>query len=112
MRESFLFKKDNRLYFSVWYEDPEYREEINVRELKDNFVKMINDDWALLTAGKTDDFNTMTVSWGGIGELWSKDVCFIFIRPQRFTYEFTEREELFTVSFFGEEHKKALEARL
>ena len=44
--------------------------EINIRELKDNFVKMISNDWALLSAGKKDDFNTMTVSWGGIGELW------------------------------------------
>ena len=55
------------------------QKEINVRELKDNFVKMISDDWALLTAGTTDDFNTMTVSWGGIGELWGKDVCFVFV---------------------------------
>ena len=30
--ENFLFRKDNKLYFSEWYEDPEYREEINVRE--------------------------------------------------------------------------------
>lgn len=31
-RESFLFRKDNKLYFSEWHEDPEYREEINIRE--------------------------------------------------------------------------------
>lgn len=84
------------------------RKEINVRELKDNFVKMINDDWALLTAGRTDDFNTMTVSWGGIGELWGKDVCFVFVRPQRYTFEFMEKNDYFSLSFFGGEHKKEL----
>ena len=89
-------------------ENQDEDKEINVRELKDNFVKMISDDWALLTAGKADDFNTMTVSWGGIGELWGKDVCFVFVRPQRYTYEFLEKEEYFTLSFYGGEFKDAL----
>lgn len=51
---------------------------------------MISDDWALLTAGKEGDWNTMTVSWGGVGELWGKDVVFVFVRPQRYTLEFME----------------------
>ena len=82
--------------------------EINIRELKDNFVKMISNDWALLTAGTKDNFNTMTVSWGGIGELWGKDVCFVFVRPQRYTYEFMEKNDYFSLSFFGGEYKKEL----
>lgn len=82
--------------------------EINIRELKDNFVKMINDDWALLAAGTKNDFNTMTVSWGGIGELWGKDVCFVFVRPQRYTFEFMEKNDYFSLSFFGGEYKKEL----
>lgn len=82
--------------------------EINIRDLKESFVKMISNDWALLTAGNTDSFNTMTVSWGGIGELWNKDVCFIFVRPQRYTYEFIEKNDYFTLSFFGGEYKKEL----
>lgn len=84
------------------------QKEINIRELKDNFVKMISNDWALLTAGKENDFNTMTVSWGGIGELWNKDVCFVFVRPQRYTYEFMEKNDYFSLSFFGGEYKKEL----
>ena len=84
------------------------QKEINIRELKDNFVKMISNDWALLTAGKSDDFNTMTVSWGGIGELWNKDVCFVFVRPQRYTYKFMENNDYFSLSFFGGEYKKEL----
>lgn len=59
--------------------------EINVRELDRSPIQMISDDWALLTAGKEDDWNTMTVSWGGVGELWGKDVVFVFVRPQRYT---------------------------
>lgn len=84
------------------------QKEINIRDLKDNLVKMISNDWALLTAGKSDNFNTMTVSWGGIGELWNKDVCFVFVRPQRYTYEFMEKNDYFSLSFFGGEYKKEL----
>ena len=82
--------------------------EINIRDIKENAVKMISDDWALLSAGNENGFNTMTVSWGGIGELWGKDVAFIFVRPQRYTKEFIDREELMTLSFFGGEYKKEM----
>lgn len=37
--------------------------EINIRDLKENAVKLINDDWALLSAGDENGWNTMTVSW-------------------------------------------------
>ena len=82
--------------------------EISIRELNGNFVKMLSEDWALLTAGKDDRFNTMTVSWGGVGELWNKDVAFLFVRPQRYTYQFIENNDYFTLSFFGGEYKKEL----
>ena len=82
--------------------------EISIREFDGNFVKMLSEDWALLTAGKDDRFNTMTVSWGGIGELWNKDVAFLFVRPQRYTYQFIENNDYFTLSFFGGEYKKEL----
>ena len=67
---------------------------INIRDLKKSPVELISDNWALLTAGKEGDYNTMTVSWGAVGEIWGKDAAFIFIRPQRYTYEFTEKEDI------------------
>lgn len=82
--------------------------EIGIRELKENFVSMISDQWALLTAGNIQNYNMMTVSWGGIGELWGKDVCFIFVRPQRYTFNYLEQNEYFTLSFYGGEYKKEL----
>ena len=81
---------------------------IDIKELKDNAVSMFDDSWCLITAGTAESYNTMTASWGAMGELWNKDACFIFIRPQRYTLGFVEREDYFTLSFFGEECKKAL----
>ncbi len=82
--------------------------EINIRDIKKSAVEMISDGWGLVTAGNGEKFNTMTVSWGGLGEIWGKDAVFIFIRPQRYTYEFIEKEEFFTLSFYGEEFRNAL----
>lgn len=64
--------------------------------------------WALVTAGEMGHFNTMTVSWGGVGCLWNKQVCTVYVRPSRYTYEFMEQYDSFTVSFYPEECKKAL----
>lgn len=82
--------------------------EINIRDIKISATELISDGWALVSAGSKNDCNTMTISWGALGELWGKDVAIIFIRPQRYTREFLDREELFTISFYDEEYKKAL----
>lgn len=62
----------------------------------------------LITAGTGDHFNAMTASWGGMGVLWNKNVCFCFVRPQRYTFEFMEKYDQFTLSFFDENHKNKL----
>lgn len=82
--------------------------EIKSTALAENAVQLIGNDWMLITAGAKEHFNTMTASWGGMGMLWNKPVMFIFIRPQRYTYEFVEREETFTCSFFDEKHRSKL----
>lgn len=82
--------------------------EITPREITDNPFKLIGSDWALVTAGSSEGFNTMTVSWGGVGIMWNKPVAFTFIRPQRYTFEFTEKNGFFTMSFFDESFRKAL----
>ena len=65
-------------------------------------------DWALLTAGDLTDYNTMTVSWGGLGTLWNKRVATVYVRPCRHTYSYMEKSEYFTVSFYPEEYRKDL----
>ena len=83
--------------------------EISPDKLTDNPFRLINADWMLVTAGAPEKFNTMTASWGGLGVLWERKVAFAFIRPTRYTYEFIEGAAGFTLSFFGEEHRPALQ---
>ena len=79
---------------------------LEVKDLKDNFFEAIGKEWMLITAGTKEKFNTMTASWGGIGWLWNKPVAFVFVRPERYTYEFIEKSDYLTLSFLGEENKK------
>jgi len=82
--------------------------EIKPAEIAGNVVEMVGQEWMLVTAGRPDTFNTMTASWGGLGELWFKPVCFCFIRPTRFTYEFIEAADAFTLSFFEKDYQPLL----
>ena len=68
----------------------------------------IGDQWMLITAGTKERCNTMTASWGGVGVLWGKNVATAYIRPQRYTKEFVDAQGYFTLSFFGEAYRKAL----
>lgn len=81
---------------------------IKPKEIDENTFKLIGSDWMLITAGTEKEFNTMTASWGGLGILWHKNVCTIFIRPQRHTYGFVEQSDFFTLSFFGSAHREVL----
>ena len=68
----------------------------------------IDKEWALLTCGKKDNFNMMTISWGGFGTLWHKPIATIYVRPNRYTYDFIENNYYFTLSFYDENYKKDL----
>lgn len=81
---------------------------VNPEALSDNMFKLIAKDWTLIAAGNADSYNMMTANWLGVGFLWMKNVAFIFIRPSRYTYEFTEKLDTMTLNFFTEEYRDIL----
>ena len=82
--------------------------EIDITHLNENVVDLFKNRWALVTAGDKDALNTMTVSWGAVGELWGKDMATLYIRPQRYTEEFLNKNDYLTVSFYPEDMKKQI----
>lgn len=75
-----------------------------------NAIQRISKQWALASAQKPDGaVNTMTISWGGLGYLWNQPVAFLFVRPQRYTYEFVESADGFSLCFFPEKYRKELQ---
>ena len=73
-----------------------------------NPFNKIGKEWALITAGDKKKVNTMTVSWGGMGVMWGKNVFFLFVRDSRYTKEFIDNNSFLSVSFLGEEYREAL----
>jgi flavin reductase (DIM6/NTAB) family NADH-FMN oxidoreductase RutF len=84
-------------------------EEIDIKSLPDNVFHLLENDWMLITAGTKDKFNTMTASFGTFGILWNKPIAIIFIRPQRYTFAFVEKNPEFTLTVFQEKYRKALQ---
>lgn len=82
--------------------------EITPEQLNENPFRLIGKEWTLITAGEGGNVNTMTASWGGVGVLWGKNVAFIFIRPQRYTKEFVDREAGFSLTFFPDGYRETL----
>ena len=76
--------------------------EISAKEIDKNAIRLISEEWALVTAGSRDKFNMMTASWGFLGEMWGKDCAIAMIRPQRYTLEFMNQNDNFTLSFYGD----------
>lgn len=82
-------------------------EKVNPTEVSENFLKEL-EDWMLLTAGDSESFNTMVISSGAIGNLWRRNIAYCFVRPGRYTKEFMDRSEYFTMSSYDEKYKPQL----
>ena len=81
---------------------------INPEEISENTFKLIGKDWMLITASDGEKVNSMTASWGGFGVLWGKNVVYIVVRPQRYTKEFIDKSNKFSITFFNEEYRPQL----
>lgn len=82
--------------------------EIKLERLSINPFTMINDDWFLISAGSKNAYNTMTASWGAMGVCFNKNMITAYVRKSRYTYEFLEKEEYFTICFFDELYRHSL----
>ena len=75
-------------------------EKIDITKENINPFQRIGQDWMLISAEREGKVNTMTASWGMMGVFWGKNVVTVGIRPQRFTKEFVDAGEFFTLTFF------------
>ena len=86
----------------------------DISSLNVDIFSLFDSDWALLTAGTLEEgYNAMTISWGQLGSLWgmpgkAKKVATVFVKPLRYTFEFMEKNGIFTISWFPKEFRKDL----
>ena len=81
---------------------------VDPKTLTNNPFTLIGDQWMLITAGTPDHCNTMTASWGGVGIMWAAPAATCYIRPQRYTKEFVDQNEYFSLCFFDEGYREQL----
>lgn len=83
-------------------------EKIDISNLELNPFESILKENFLITASKDGKWNTMTAGWGGMGGMWGKPSFFAFVRESRFTLDFINASDSFSVSFFPPEKKSIL----
>lgn len=82
--------------------------EVAIASVELNPFEKFGSEWALVTAGDEQGFNTMTIGWGALGVVWGKNAMTVYIRPQRYTKQFVDAADRFTVSFFPPSYRRAL----
>lgn len=83
--------------------------EAGIQEFNCNPFEMIGKDWMLITAERDGKVNTMTASWGGLGIIWNHNVAYIFVRQSRYTKEFIDSSDTFSLTFFDtEKYRKTM----
>ena len=63
---------------------------------------------AFLTAAANGQSNTMTIGWGAIGLIWGLPVFTVLVRKSRYTYQFIDNSDAFTVSIPWHDMQTAL----
>ncbi len=81
---------------------------IEIDKLSINPFEKIGKEWFLLASGETNNYNMMTASWGMMGFMWGKPIINVVVRPQRYTFEYMQDNDLFTISFYDESFREKL----
>lgn len=75
-------------------------QQVDIELLDKNAFQLIGKDWMLITTCDGEKVNTMTASWGGFGVIWGKNVAYIVVRESRYTKEFLDKTDTFSLTFF------------
>lgn len=81
---------------------------VDISELAPEVYQAFATKNALLTAGDQNGCNTMTIGWCQLGRIWGKMVCAVFVRPERYTYQFMESNDYYTVSILPSDAKQTM----
>ena len=86
------------------------RIDIPVEEFTVQPLQLLSQQWMLLCAGDyaKNDFNMMTIGWGSFGTMWKKPFVQVVVRPGRYTYEYLEKYDDFTLTAFPPQFREAL----
>lgn len=79
-----------------------------IEKLQLNPFHLIGSKWMAVTTERDGHVNAMTASWGSLGVIWGKNTATIYVRDSRFTKEYLDASETFSLAFFDDSFKKDL----
>ena len=80
-------------------------QKIEPENFNDNVFALLNSA-GVLTSGNDEDFNSMTIGWGGWGIYFNEPATWCFLRANRYTLEFIRKTKTYTISFFDKDYEK------
>ncbi len=83
--------------------------EVNINNFSIRIFESIGKDAFILASGNLNHHNCMTVGWASLGYLWRRPIAFVYVRPQRYTYQFMEKYDYFSLNFFKQEFNDVLQ---
>jgi flavin reductase (DIM6/NTAB) family NADH-FMN oxidoreductase RutF len=75
---------------------------ISPYEIEGNAIKLFKNDCPIVVFGNLKNHNGLTVAWGNLGCLWSKEMATVFVKPTRYSFKFANNCEYFTIMWFNE----------
>ncbi len=86
------------------------RKPIDIKNFTTKAYGLFEVNWLLLTSGdfSASRYNAMTISWGSLGVMWNHPFAQVVVRPVRYTYEFMEQFDSFTLCAFPRAYHQAL----
>lgn len=77
-----------------------------MKSFSPDILNVFDKQKAVLTAGTGDDFNSMLIGWGALGTLWARPAATVYVRESRYTKEFMDKQDTFTISFFDKKYMR------
>ena len=75
-------------------------EKVSFKEIQNIALEKLGTEGALLLVGNKEKHNNMTIGWATSGILWSKPVVISYVKPTRYTYDFCNEFDTFTICYF------------
>ena len=73
-----------------------------------NVFTLVGKDFFAITAGKEDNYNSTVGSGGGFGMHFKKPSTWCIVKTGRYTLDFIEKEQTYTLSYFSDQYKKKM----
>ncbi len=83
--------------------------QVNAESIPGNIIKLLSQDWMLITVADGDNVDMLTTTWGGLGSLFGKSVAFCFVDSKSAICALMEKSDTYTLTFYTEAYRNALQ---